>query len=237
MKSYTPIQTERIYEQIVAQIKKQIESGELKVGDKLPTERELTEQFKVSRTAVREAVQALREKGVVEVYPGRGTFITNTIFKSASESLELMMKMSGSDQDSFSELFELRKILEPELAALAAERTTDEDIATMQEAVETMDVSLDDMEAYIMADDIFHQTIARATQNSLIASLLDPIMDMLTEQRKMNFLAGVQSPQRAQHYHKEILNAIAHRRPDVARKAMKSHLEQVIMDVETQEEK
>jgi GntR family transcriptional repressor for pyruvate dehydrogenase complex len=235
MKSYTPIQTERIYEQIVAQIKKQIESGELKVGDKLPTERELTEQFKVSRTAVREAVQALREKGVVEVHPGRGTFITNTIFKAASESLELMMRMSGSNQNSFAELFELRKVLEPELAALAAVRTTDDDIETMMKAVETMDVSMDDMEAYIMADNSFHQAIARATQNSLIASLLDPIMDILIEQRKMNFLAGVQSPQRAQNCHKEILKAIAHRDPVAARKAMKTHLEQVMVDIENQE--
>lgn len=233
MKSYTPIQTDRIYEQIVAQIKGQIESGELKVGDKLPTERELTEQFKVSRTAVREAVQALREKGVVEVHPGRGTFITNTIFKSASESLELMMKMSGVDRGSFTELFELRVILEPELAARAAERRTDEDIEVMKEAVEAMDVSLDDMKAYIKEDGIFHQTIATATQNRLIASLLDPMMDILTEQREKNFLAGVQSPQRSQYYHKEILHAIAHRQPDAARKAMKSHLDQVIMDIET----
>lgn len=234
MNSYTPIQTERIYEQIVAQIKQQIESGELKIGDKLPTERELTEQFKVSRTAVREAVQALREKGVVEVHPGRGTFITNTIFKSASESFELMMKMSGIDRDSFTDLFELRKILEPELAALAAERRTDEDIETMKAAVEAMDDSLDDMEAYIMTDGIFHQAIAKATKNKLIASLLDPIMDILTEQREKNFLAGVQSPQRAQNYHREILDAIARCQPNAARKAMKSHLDQVSMDIEIQ---
>ena len=118
------------------------------------------------------------------------------------------------------------------MAAMAAMRAADEDIAAMTSAVETMDASMDNMEAYIAADNLFHQAIARATQNSLLATLLDPIMDLLIEQRKSNFLAGVQSPQRAQHYHKEILDAINHRYPENAKETMKSHLEQVIVDIE-----
>lgn len=230
--SYIPIQSERIYEQIVSQIEGQIVSGALKVGDKLPPERELAEQFQVSRSAVREAVKTLQKKGLVEVLPGRGTFVTNAISKATSESLELMMRMTTGIERGFSELFELRNTLEPDMAFLAAMRATAEDIGSMTKAVETMDASMNDMDAYIAADNLFHQALAKATHNTLFASLLEPIMGLLTEQRKSNFLAGVQSPQRAQHYHKKILNAITQHNPDKAKKAMRSHLEQVIIDIE-----
>jgi len=228
---YTPIQLERIYEQIIAQIEHQIISGALKPGDKLPPERELADQFRVSRTAVREAVKALQEKGLVEVSAGRGTFVTNDISKATSESLQLLMKMSTNNQTGYSDLFELRNILEPELAALAAIRRSTEDIAEIKRAIEIMDAALNDMEVYIAADNLFHQAIANATQNKLFAPLLDPIIDLLIEQRKANFLAGVQSPQRAQNYHKKILEAISNSNPDDARRTMKAHLEQVIVDI------
>ena len=84
---YHTIQSERLYEQIVDQIEQLILSNELKVNDRMPPERVLAEQFGVSRTAVREAVKALREKGLLEVYPGRGTFVTNTTSKSMRDSL------------------------------------------------------------------------------------------------------------------------------------------------------
>jgi GntR family transcriptional repressor for pyruvate dehydrogenase complex len=228
---YTPIQLERIYEQIIAQIEHQIISGALKPGDKLPPERDLADQFRVSRTAVREAVKALQEKGLVEVSVGRGTFIINDTSKATSESLGLMMKMSANTRAGFADLFELRNILEPELAALAAIRRSADDIIAMERAIDTMDASMDDMEAYIAADNLFHQAIAIATQNILFAPLLDPIIHLLIEQRRANFLAGVQSPQHAQNYHKKILKAISIINPDDARQAMKSHLEQVIVDI------
>src|ERR1700675_304759 len=97
---YQAIQAERLYQKIVEQIEQRILTGEIKVGDQLPSERELGDQFRVSRTAVREAVKALREKGLVEVRPGRGTFITNSTSQAARDSLGLMMRISqgkGSD--------------------------------------------------------------------------------------------------------------------------------------------
>src|SRR6516225_7536717 len=91
---YEPIQVKRLYEKIVEQIERRILTGELKVGDQLPAERELGEQFHVSRTAVREAVKALREKGLVEVRPGRGTFITNDTSQAVRDSLGRMLKIN-----------------------------------------------------------------------------------------------------------------------------------------------
>ena len=106
---YLPIQSERLYEQIVSQIEQRIEAGDLKVGDRLPSERELAEQFAVSRTAVREAVKALRHKGLVEILPGRGTFITNGTSGTVRSSLDMLIKM-GSTKGS-GNLVEVREIL------------------------------------------------------------------------------------------------------------------------------
>src|ERR1700746_1234935 len=94
---YKAVQTSRLYEQIVEQIEQSILKGVLKPGNQLPAERELAQQFGVSRTGVREAVKALREKGLVEAYPGRGTFITNGTPPSIRQSLGRMMRADQQD--------------------------------------------------------------------------------------------------------------------------------------------
>jgi len=224
---YLPIQSERLYEQIVSQIEQRIEAGDLKVGDQLPSEHELAEQFAVSRTAVREAVKALRQKGLVEIRPGRGTFITNGTSDTIRNSLGMLMKfgaMKGSGN-----LVEVREILEPEIAALAATRITDEYIATMQDAVKIMDTALDNVEVFIEADLDFHLALADGTQNPFIPILMDSIIDLLREQRKRISLAkgGLE---RGQFHHKRILEAVTRRDPQAARQAMHDHLQQVRED-------
>src|SRR3977135_297227 len=87
---YRTVRTSRLYEQIVLQIKESILKGVLRPGDQLPAERELAQRFGVSRTAVREAVKALREKGLVEAYSGRGTFVTDGTSQVIRQSLDLM---------------------------------------------------------------------------------------------------------------------------------------------------
>src|SRR5271169_935244 len=128
---YKLVRTSRLYEQIVQQIEESIVKGDLKAGDQLPAERELAQRFGVSRTAVREAVKALREKGLVEAYSGRGTFITDGTTQAVRQSLDLMVKIG--QQEGSPHLAELRLILEPGIAALAAERVKDEDLAAMRE--------------------------------------------------------------------------------------------------------
>src|SRR6202049_1446374 len=90
---YKIVRTSRLYEQIVQQVQESIHKGALKPGDQLPPERELAQQFGVSRTAVREAVKALREKGLVEAYPGRGTFITDGTSHAIRQSLDRVAKV------------------------------------------------------------------------------------------------------------------------------------------------
>jgi GntR family transcriptional repressor for pyruvate dehydrogenase complex len=224
---YQTIQTERLYEQIVQQIEQRFLNGHLKVGDRLPPERELAEQFGVSRTAVREAVKALRQKGLVEIQPGRGTFITNDTSEGVRHSIGLLMKIAGIDGSP--DLVEIREILEPEMAALSAVRATEEHIAAMREAIEKMDAALRDPDKYIEADLDFHLVLAEATQNTLIPTLIDSIVDLLREQRARIFLV-TGGPQRGQVHHKHILEAIIRHDPAAARDAMRVHLQQVRED-------
>ena len=222
--AYEAIQAERLYAKIVEQIQRRILAGELKVGDHLPPERELAEQFQVSRTAVREAVKALSEKGLVQVFPGKGTFITNGTSQAVRQSLGMLMKIgqAGGTRD----LVEVRYIFEPEIAALAAQRASEEHIAAMQEAVRVMDSALENADAYIEADLDFHLALAEASQNLIILTLIDSFVDLLREQRIRIFhVEG--GPQRGQFHHKRILEAIIHHDPEAARAEMRTHLEQV----------
>jgi len=224
---YLPIQSERLYEQIVNQIEKRIVAGELKAGDQLPPENELAKQFAVSRTAVREAIKTLREKRLVEIRPGRGTFITIGTPEAVRHSLGHLMKFGSLNGSS--SLVEVREILEPEIAALAATRITEEYIAAMREAIEIMDTALDNVDVFVEADLDFHLALAEATQNPFIPILMDSIIDLLREQRKRIGLTpgGLR---RGQSHHKKILDAIIQHDPQAARKAMQDHLQQVRED-------
>ena len=224
---YKVVRTSRLYEQIVQQIEASVLDGTLKPGDQLPAERELAQRLGVSRTAVREAVKALREKGLVEAYSGRGTFVTDGTSQAARQSFDLMIRVG--QQESSPHLAELRLILEPGIAALAAERLKDEDVAAMREAVAVMDRSQKDPAAYIEADLDFHLALAEAVANPLILSLIDSIVGLLREQRiKIFNVEG--GPQRGQLHHKRILEAVERRDPEMARSAMRAHLEQVRQD-------
>ncbi|HKM67517.1 MAG TPA: FadR/GntR family transcriptional regulator [Candidatus Acidoferrum sp.] len=223
---YKIVRSSRLYEQIVQQVEESIHKGALKPGDQLPPERELAEQFGVSRTAVREAVKTLREKGMVEAYPGRGTFITDGSSYSIRQSLDRMMR---GGNENFAFLAEVREILEPEIATLATARADEEDIAAMKEQVAVMDAAKTDPEAYIEADLDFHLALAEAAGNPIILSLIDSIVGILREQR-IGIFQVKGGAERGQYHHKKILEAVEHRDPVGAREAMKAHLKQVRED-------
>jgi GntR family transcriptional regulator, transcriptional repressor for pyruvate dehydrogenase complex len=224
---YKVVQTSRLYEQIVQQIEESVLKGALKEGDQLPAERELAQQFGVSRTAVREAIKALHEKGLVDAYPGRGTFITSGNSNSMRQSLDRILK-SGHTAGA-AHLVEIREILEPEIAALAAERADDQDLATMREAVSVMDNARRDADAFIEADLDFHLALAEAAANPFILSLIDSIVGLLREQRMRIFYVDG-GPERGQFHHKRILDAMERRDSRAVREAMQAHLRQVRED-------
>src|SRR6202166_511917 len=224
---YRTVKTSRLFEQIVQQVEDSILSGQLKPGDQLPADRELAQRFGVSRTAVREAVKTLRERGLVEAYSGRGTFVTNGTSQAIRQSLDLMIRINK--QEGSAHLAALRLVLEPDIAALAAQKIEDQLLVTMSEAVATMDRSLRDPDAYVEADLDFHLALAEAAGNPLILSLLDSIVGLLREQRSRIFnVKG--GPERGQFHHKRILAAVEQRDSEAAREAMRAHLQQVLAD-------
>jgi GntR family transcriptional repressor for pyruvate dehydrogenase complex len=227
---YRTVKTSRLFEQIVQQVEESILKGQLKPGDQLPAERELAQRFGVSRTAVREAVKTLREKGLVEAYSGRGTFVTNGTSQAIRQSLDLMIRIN--QQEGSAHLAELRLVLEPEIAGLAAERIEEQLLSTMREAVVVMDRNLRDPDGYVEADLDFHLALAEAAGNPLILSLLDSIVGLLREQRSRIFNVE-HGPERGQYHHKRILAAVAARDSEAAREAMRAHLKQVLEDSST----
>ncbi|MEO8956999.1 MAG: FadR/GntR family transcriptional regulator [Ktedonobacteraceae bacterium] len=227
---YVPIHSAKVFERVAEQIEKRILDGELRKGDRLPTERELAEQFRVSRTAVREAMKILAQKGLVDMRPGRGTIVIDGASAAMQNSIGLMMKLKLGEIGGSDSLVEFRTILEIEIAALAAARTTEKEISVMRLAIDAMDQSLNDADAFIVADNIFHEALAQATQNALIIILINSIVNLLSEQRKQIFeVEG--GPQRGQIHHRRILESIIRRDPEAARAAMRSHLQQVREDV------
>jgi DNA-binding FadR family transcriptional regulator len=228
---YNPIQSSKLYEQVTYQIERRILNGELRSGDRLPTERDLAEQFHVSRTAVREAMKILAQKGLVEMRPGRGTIVIDGTPAAMRNSMGLLMQMRLGEVGGSESLVEVRELLEGGIAALAAERATEADIVAMRRAIEEMDESLDDAETFITADNAFHEALARATRNPLILVLVNAIVPLLSEQRKQIFAVDG-GPQRGQFHHKRILEAVIQHEPEAARAAMHAHLQQVREDVQ-----
>jgi len=224
---YKVIQASRLYEQIVRQIEGSILKGELSEGSQLPAERDLAKQFGVSRTAVREAIKALQEKGLVDAIPGRGTFVTNGTSNPMRRSLDRIIK--SGETGGWAYLAEVREILEPEIAALAAIRSDDQDLAAMRDAVAIMDQAGRDSDAYVEADLDFHLALAEAAANPIVLSLIDSIVGLLREQRLRIFRIGG-GPERGQCHHKRILEAIERHDPKEARAAMQAHLWEVRED-------
>jgi DNA-binding FadR family transcriptional regulator len=224
---YTRIQASKLYEQIAEQIKQRILRGELRTGDRLPTENELAEQFGASRTAIREAMKTLAQQGLIDTRPGRGAIVINATAQAMRHSLELLMRVEHAGGSA--DVMEVREMLEPEIAALAASRATQDQVTAMQEAVQAMDASLQDADAYIAADNQFHRALAQGTQNVLVLALVDSIVDLLSEQRKQIF-AVEGGTVRGQLNHKRLLDAIRHHDPEAARQAMCAHLQQVRQD-------
>jgi GntR family transcriptional repressor for pyruvate dehydrogenase complex len=224
----SPSSLHRLYEHIVEQIRSQIVSGQLKAGDQLPSERELALTFGVSRTAIREAVKTLREKGLVEVRLGRGTYVINDTSMAAQRSLNLAV---GLQQPSgWVDLVEARMILEPAIAALAAERATPEQISLLQNAVNALSPESGAVDAWALADTEFHNILAQSSQNVVVPILLNSVIESLQDQRR-SLLALDGRLDITRDEHQRIVDAIAARRPEAAHTAMRAHIERVQRDV------
>lgn len=219
-----PIKTKKIYEQIVEQIGLLVAEGQLKPGDRLPSERELVERFQVSRASIREAISALEMMGLIEVRSGEGTYIRQVNIDSVVAPLAWMLFI---EKDTDLELYEVRKILEVQAAGLAAERAEDDEIRDMYEALEVMRVDLEKGRLGVEADHDFHFAIARATHNKILIRLMNTISDTMQKTLKTSLSILYENkgtPERLYQEHCSTYEAIKNHNVVEAQQLMLDHL-------------
>jgi GntR family transcriptional repressor for pyruvate dehydrogenase complex len=217
-----PARADKLSDQVAAQLQQLVISNTLRTGEKLPSERELCELLGVSRTVVREAVRSLVVKGLLEVRRGGGTVVRSPDPALVSEMMTLMLSAGGRDV-SFTHVQEVRRLLEVELAGLAAERRDKADLQHMAAQLELMAEHAGDPERWAAADVAFHAAIAAATHNPLYPVLLGSIADMLIEVRRTGIRLP-DTPARALKHHRAVFEQIQDADRAGARKAMQDHL-------------
>jgi GntR family transcriptional regulator, transcriptional repressor for pyruvate dehydrogenase complex len=224
---HRPVSRRNTYELIAQNVLELIGDGHLRPGDPLPTERELTEAYGVGRSSVREALRILESKGVIEPN-GKGGFAVAAYGNPLNRSLEVLLTLREGD---LRELFEVRRIFEVELAALAAASREGEHLTRMATAIDEMVEGVGDGDRYIGADIRFHLTIAEATGNRVAQHTMLAIRELLRQALRTIY----QIPRSAEQSiddHRAILAAITDRDSEAAREAMREHLDRVEADVQ-----
>ena len=219
--------------QVVEHVRALIAKGEVKPGDRLPPERELARKLKISRSSLRAGIGFLSAMGVLKSRHGAGTFVSSGPPALDSSSLSVLGALHGFLPW---QMFEARLVLESSVAALAAERATDEHIAELAEEVTEMYASLDDPQEYLIHDVRFHRTIARAAGNPILAALMETITANLYETRLETVQHSSDLKESAE-MHREIYRAIRARNPVHAHHTMEQHLKlaRTAQDAETPE--
>ena len=214
---------ERLHEQIADKIQELIVTRELQPGDRLPPERELAKTLGVSRPTVREALRLLQHWGLVTMKPGSGTYVIKMGAAPIVRSVERFFSVTDCSSE---DLIQIRALLEPEAAALAAVNKTPEDIKALKQTVEAMAQALQsrDREQLISADMEFHLAMVNASGNKLLAVMFASIYHLI----RSSIQEGVENvfyDEGSIELHRMILDAILDGDPDRAREAIGSHLE------------
>ena len=224
---FKPIKKTKIYEEIVSKVKNMIEDGRLHPGDQLPAERELSETFKVSRSSLREALRALESQGLLESRQGNGTFVARQPIENIVNPLAAVIL---AEKDGQMELFEMRRLVEPNIAFLAAERATSEEIAELEEILGVQAERVARGETGTDFDKRFHDTLVKATKNSILIKIMNTVMDSLAESRD-KYLQVEGRPEKSLLRHSEILDTIKAGDKKRAAKIMREHLVDIENDL------
>jgi DNA-binding FadR family transcriptional regulator len=216
----SPVKSTKIYEMVMEQIKDIVKKGEVKSGDKLPPERYLSEKLEVSRSSIREALKTLQILGLIETRHGDGNFINSNFENNLLEPLSIVFLLLGSKS---SDVLELRKIIEPETAALAARNITKEQLKELREITNKLN-NASDVETCASLDKKFHYKIAQASGNHLISTVMFSISSLI-EKYIENSKIHTFNKELVKIHHEEICRALeTHNAAEVA-VAVKRHLE------------
>ncbi|MCS7234701.1 MAG: FadR/GntR family transcriptional regulator [Armatimonadota bacterium] len=223
---YEPVARPKVYQLVADRLLHQIRQRRLSPGDPLPPEHELARRYGVGRSSVREALRLLESRGVIRS-AGHGSFVVAEYGNPLVDSLRFLLTL---EVFGLEELYEIRKVLETEFAALAAVRRTEEHLARMEEAIRQMEAGLDSQARYIEADLRFHLTVAEATRNRVAVYVMRAIRDPLHRAlARVYHIPG--SPQKSMAQHHAILDAVRAADPAAARARMAEHLGRVHEDI------
>ena len=221
------VQVPRISDAVAASLERRILEGSLKPGDRLPPERELAVELGVSRPSLREAIQKLASKGMVQSRQGGGTYVTDRL---ESTFFDPWQEMMGAHPNLREDLLEFRRMLEGQAAEWAAERATDADLTRLNQAFDAMNQAFDadDSERRATTDIDFHQAIGEATHNVLIGHLSAALLRLMQDNIRLNLgelktIPAAISLLKSQHA--AIHSAITERKPSAARAAAETHID------------
>ncbi|EAZ86387.1 FadR/GntR family transcriptional regulator [Lysinibacillus fusiformis] len=222
------IKPKKIYEEVSEILHEKIRAGVLKPGDRLDSVEQLAEQLQVSRSAVREALSALKAMGLIEIKQGSGTFVKSVPPNRLDFPLSTAMLSNKLD---IARLLEVRKIIEVGAAASAAINRTEQDIQAMVQILEDMEQAHGDGELGEKVDYQFHVAIATASQNPLLATILDQIsglmIDTMKETRRIWLYSKKTTSEQLYEEHMNIFLAIQQQNEELAKQAMTFHLSNV----------
>jgi len=226
---FSPVRTRRTFEEAAEQIADKVRSGELRAGDKLPGERDLAVLMEISRPTLREAVRVLVDAGVLEVRrgPGGGMFVSNDVVP-----VELVRQRSSVRLGEIAAVLEARRLIEPGVAQLAAERAGDEDFTALERSIGAMHAIVDrgyraeDEDRFLQLDMQFHLALARATGNPTVETLMRTLFRQLEIARDMAMHVPL-VPQWTIAIHERTLAAVREGQPDDIAAVMDEHLGQL----------
>jgi GntR family transcriptional repressor for pyruvate dehydrogenase complex len=214
----------RLADQVADRLQQTILSGQLRPGDALPPERDLSQQFGVSRTVIREAVRSLSGKGLVQAVGGSGVRVLAVDAAVVGESMRALVQGAAVD---YAKVDEIRRVIEVAAVGFAAERAMPEDIAVIEQALKRMRDHIDDVEACAQADLAFHRALALATHNELFLMLHDSLYAPLIEVRRLNLARGITRRRKTVAAHRRILDAVRQGDSEQAAVRMREHLGEV----------
>ena len=206
--------------QVVNHIRALIENGTLRPGDKIPPEREFARSLNISRASLRTGIGYLAAMGVMKVRHGVGTFVADGPAEFGKASFSLMGVLHGFQSW---QMFEVRLIIESNLAALAAERATEEHHTALAEEVAEIFASIDSPADFLIHDVLFHRILSQASGNPILAALMETITSALYDRRRKTVERSTDLRESAE-MHRMIYRAVRARNPVEARKLMEQHL-------------
>ncbi len=231
---YKKIKPKKIYEEVADTLQEAISSGKLKPGTKLESVQQLAENFQVGRSAIREALTALKAMGLIEMRQGEGTYVKE--FEAEDLNFQIAKAMLMNQQD-VKHLLEVRKIIETGAAATAAKKHNSDNLLKMEAALNGMKGALGNEELGETSDLQFHLAISEATQNPMLTKLLLQVSDLMQETmketRRITLFSKEKSTERLYNEHLAIYEAIVAGNEEAARSALLLHLNNVEETLET----